>query len=167
MNLPQIYTCSPSWTLLPPPSPHHPSGSSQCINPRHPISCIEPGLASRFIHDILNEITGLGRVAGAGGEDSWLESSRVFFLTFYFVVGYSRLTMLWCFRWTAKGLSHIYKYTPIQSSLKLASHPAATWHRAEFHIIQLRFLIPSITLLGESVGTICLFSHQHISSHRH
>ena len=29
MNLPQVYTCSPSWTPLPPPSPYHPSGSSQ------------------------------------------------------------------------------------------------------------------------------------------
>ena len=26
MNPPQVYMCSPSWTLLP-PSPHHPSGS--------------------------------------------------------------------------------------------------------------------------------------------
>ena len=31
--------CSPSWTLLPPPSPHHPSGSSQCTSPKHPASC--------------------------------------------------------------------------------------------------------------------------------
>ena len=30
MNLPRVYTCSPSWTPLPPPSPYHPSGSSQC-----------------------------------------------------------------------------------------------------------------------------------------
>ena len=29
MNLPQVYTCSPSWTLLLPPSPYYPSGSSQ------------------------------------------------------------------------------------------------------------------------------------------
>ena len=28
MNPPQIYMCSPSWTLLPPPSPYHPSGLS-------------------------------------------------------------------------------------------------------------------------------------------
>ena len=28
MNLPQVYLCSPSWTLLPPPSPYPPSGSS-------------------------------------------------------------------------------------------------------------------------------------------
>ena len=30
MHLPRVYTCSPSWTPLPPPSPYHPSGSSQC-----------------------------------------------------------------------------------------------------------------------------------------
>ena len=53
-NPPQVYTCSPSWTLLPPPSPYHPSGSSQCTSPKHPASCIEPGLASRFIHAILH-----------------------------------------------------------------------------------------------------------------
>src|SRR5574342_68799 len=44
--------CSPFRTLLPPPSPYPPSGSSQCTSPKHPVSCIEPGLAIRFIHDI-------------------------------------------------------------------------------------------------------------------
>jgi len=52
MNPPQVYMCSPSWTLLPPPSPYHPSGLSQCSSPKHPVSCIEPGLATHFIHDI-------------------------------------------------------------------------------------------------------------------
>ena len=33
MNLPRVYTCSPSWTPLPYPSPYHPSGSSQCTSP--------------------------------------------------------------------------------------------------------------------------------------
>ena len=37
MNLPWVYTCSQSWSPLPPPSPHHPSGSSQCTSPN---SCI-------------------------------------------------------------------------------------------------------------------------------
>ena len=50
MNPPQVYMCSPSWTLLPSPSPYHPSGSSQCTSPKHPVSCIKPGLATRFIH---------------------------------------------------------------------------------------------------------------------
>src|SRR5574337_420130 len=52
MNPPQVYMCSPSWTLLPPPSPHHPSGPSQCTSPKHPVSCIEPGLAIRFLYII-------------------------------------------------------------------------------------------------------------------
>ena len=54
MNPPQVYSCSPSWTLLPPPSPYHPSGSSQCTSPKHPVSCIKPGLATRFIYDIIH-----------------------------------------------------------------------------------------------------------------
>uniref|UniRef100_A0A4W2GNI0 Uncharacterized protein n=1 Tax=Bos indicus x Bos taurus TaxID=30522 RepID=A0A4W2GNI0_BOBOX len=36
MNPPQVYMCSPSRTLLPPPSPYHPSGPSQCTSPKHP-----------------------------------------------------------------------------------------------------------------------------------
>ena len=41
--------------LNPPPTsfPYHPSGSSQCTSPKHPVSCIEPGLAIRFLYDIL------------------------------------------------------------------------------------------------------------------
>ena len=54
MNPPQVYTCSPSWTLLPPPSPYHPSGSSQCTSPKHPVSCIKPGLATCFIYNIIH-----------------------------------------------------------------------------------------------------------------
>ena len=53
MNPPQVYMCSPSWTLLPPPSPYHPSGSFQCTSPKHPVSCIKPGLAIHFMYDII------------------------------------------------------------------------------------------------------------------
>ena len=38
---------------LPSPSLYHPSGSSQCTSPKHPVSCIEPGLAIHFIYDII------------------------------------------------------------------------------------------------------------------
>ena len=54
MNLPWVYTCSPFWTPLPPPSPSHPSGSSQCTSPEHPVSCIEPGLVIHFTYDSLH-----------------------------------------------------------------------------------------------------------------
>ena len=48
MNLPWVYMCSPSWTPLPRPSPFHPSGSSRCTSPEHPVSCIKPGLVIHF-----------------------------------------------------------------------------------------------------------------------
>ena len=54
INPPQVYTCSPSWSPLPPPSPHHPSGSFQCTSPEHPVSCIEPGLAICFTYHIIH-----------------------------------------------------------------------------------------------------------------
>ena len=54
MNPPRVYTCSPSWTPLPPPYPYHPSGSSQCTSPEHPLSCIESVLAIHFTYDIIH-----------------------------------------------------------------------------------------------------------------
>ena len=39
---------------LPPPSPYHLSGSSQCTSPKHPVSCIEPRLTIRFLYDIIH-----------------------------------------------------------------------------------------------------------------
>ena len=44
----------PSWIPLPPPSPYHPSRSSQCTSPEHPVSCIKPGLAIHFTCDNLH-----------------------------------------------------------------------------------------------------------------
>ena len=51
MNPPRVYMSSQSWTSLPPPSPYHLSGPSQCTSPKHPVSCIEPRLAIHFLHD--------------------------------------------------------------------------------------------------------------------
>ena len=62
MHLPWVYTCSPSWTPLPPPSPYHPSGSSQCTSPKLPVSCIEPGLAIRFLYDIIHVLTPFSQI---------------------------------------------------------------------------------------------------------
>ena len=44
----------PFWTSLPPPSPNHPPGSSQCTSLEHPVSCIKPGLAIHFTYDIIH-----------------------------------------------------------------------------------------------------------------
>ena len=51
MNQPWVYMCFPFWTPLPPPSPSHPSGSSQHTSPEHPVSCMKPGLAIYFTYN--------------------------------------------------------------------------------------------------------------------
>ena len=50
MNPPQVYTCSPSWTLLTPPSPYHPSESSQGTSPKHPVYFIISAGVQRWQH---------------------------------------------------------------------------------------------------------------------
>ena len=52
MNQPWVYMCPPSWNTLQPPSPSHPSGSSQCTGPEFPVSCIKPGLMIYFTYDL-------------------------------------------------------------------------------------------------------------------
>ena len=62
MHPPWVYTCSPSWTPLPPPSTYHPSGSSQCTSPKLPVSCIEPGLAIHFLYDIIHVLMAFSQI---------------------------------------------------------------------------------------------------------
>ena len=54
MNPTWVCMSSQSWSPLPPPSPYHLSGSSQCTSPKHPESCIEPRLVIHFLHDIIH-----------------------------------------------------------------------------------------------------------------
>ena len=61
--------------LNPPPSPYHPSGSSQYTSSKHPVSCIEPGLATRFIHDILHVSMPFSKII----PPSPTESKRLFY----------------------------------------------------------------------------------------
>ena len=73
------YTCSPSWTPLPPISLYHPSGSSQCTCPKHPVSCIEPGLATHFIYDIIHVSMPFSQIIPPSPSPSPSESRRLFY----------------------------------------------------------------------------------------
>ena len=54
MNPPRVYMSSQTRTPLPPPTPYHLSGSSPCTSPKHPVSCIGPRLALRFLQDSIH-----------------------------------------------------------------------------------------------------------------
>src|SRR5574341_448562 len=79
MNPPQVYLCSPSLTLLPSPSPYPPSGSSQCTSPKHPVSCVKPGLATRFIHDIIHVSMPFSQISPPSPSPSPTESIRLIY----------------------------------------------------------------------------------------
>ena len=76
MHLPRVYTCSPSWNPLPPPSLFHPSGSPQCTSPKLPVSCIKPGLTIRFLYDIIHVLMPLSQIIPP---PSPTESKRLFY----------------------------------------------------------------------------------------
>ena len=70
-------TCVPHPEPLPPPSPYHPSGSSQCTSPKHPVSCIEPGLVIRFLYDIIHISMPFSQIIPHS--PSPIESKRLFY----------------------------------------------------------------------------------------
>ena len=81
MNLPQVYTCSQSWTPFPPPSPYHLSGSSQCTSPKHPVSCIKPRLVICFLYDIIHVSMSFSQIIPPSPSPT--ESKRLFYTSVY------------------------------------------------------------------------------------
>ena len=77
MNPPRVYLCSPSWMLLPSPSPSLPSGSSQCTSPEHPISCIKPELAIHFTYDNIHVSMPFSQIIQSSPSPT--ESKRLFY----------------------------------------------------------------------------------------
>ena len=59
--------------------PVHPSGSSQCTSPKHPVSCMEPGLAIRFIYDIIHVSMPFSQIIPPSPSPT--ESKRLFYIS--------------------------------------------------------------------------------------
>ena len=102
MNPPRVYTCSLSWTPLSPPSPYHPSGSSQCTSPKHPVSCIKPGLAIRFTYYIIHVSMPFSQIIPPS--PSLTESKRLFYMLLTSVLIDFFLTMIVLIRSLVRGL---------------------------------------------------------------
>ena len=57
----------------------HPSGSSQCTSPKHPVSCIEPGLATHSIYDIIRISMPFSQIIPPSPSPT--ESKRLFYIS--------------------------------------------------------------------------------------
>jgi len=66
---------------IPPPSPSHPSGSSQCTSPEHPVSCTKPGPAIWFTYDNIHISTLPSQVTPPSPSPT--ESKRLFFASVF------------------------------------------------------------------------------------
>ena len=69
---------------LPPPFPYHLSGSSQCTSPKHPVSCIKPRLAIRFLHDSIHVSMPFSQIIPPSPSPT--ESKRLFYTSVYLLL---------------------------------------------------------------------------------
>ena len=108
--LPYIYMNLPWCTYVPHPellSPSHPSGSSQCTSPKHPVSCIKPELAIHFTYDNIHVSMSFSQIIQPS--PSPIESKRLFYT--------SVSLLLSCMQGYHYHLSkvHIYVFNSVQS----------------------------------------------------
>ena len=118
MNLPWVYLCSPSWSPLPPPSPSHPSGSSQCTSPEHLVSCIEPGLAIHFLYDNIDVSMLFSQIIPPSPSPS--ESKRLFYTSVFLLLSGIQF---YCYHLSK---FHIYALSSVQFSSVAQSCPTVT-----------------------------------------
>ena len=71
---------------LPLPSPYHPSGSSQCTSPEHPVSCIEPLLVICFTYDIIHVSMPFSQIIPPSPSPT--ESKRLFYTSVSLLLSY-------------------------------------------------------------------------------
>ena len=153
MNLPRVYTCSPSWTPLPPPSPYHPSGSSQCTNPKHPVSCIELGLVIHFLYDIIHVSMPFSQIIPPSPSPT--ESKRLFYTSVslllsriqgyrYHLSKFHIYALVYCIGGEGNGI-------PLQCSCLENSRDGGAWWASVYGVTQsrtrLRWLSSSRSIL--------------------
>ena len=91
--------------LNPPPSLYHPSGSFQCTSPKHPVSCIKPGLATCFIYDIIHVSMPFSQIIPPSPSPT--ESKRLFYTSVSLLLSKFHIyALVYCIGVFLSGLLH-------------------------------------------------------------
>ena len=91
----------PILSPLPPPSPSHPSESSQCTSPEHPVSWIEPGLVSCFTYDNIYVSVLFSQIIPPSPSPT--ESKRLLYI---------HLCLFWCLTYKVKNFIIFFFFRP-------------------------------------------------------
>ena len=109
----------------PPPSPSHPSGSSQCTSPEHPVSCIESGLATHFTYDNIHVSMPFSHIIPPSPSPT--ESKRLFYTSVslllshiqgyrYHLSKFRIYALVYCIGVFLSGLLHSVYSAPVSST---------------------------------------------------
>ena len=98
----------------------HPSGSSQCTSPKHPVSCIEPGLVIRFTYDIIHVSMPFSQIIPSSPSPT--ESKRLFYTSVSLLL--SRI-QAYCYHFSK---FHIYALVYCIGVI------LSNWHISIFHV---------------------------------
>ena len=127
MDPPWVYMCSSSWTLLPPPSPSHSSGSSQCTSPKHLVSFIKPGLVIRCTYDNLHVSMPFSHIILPSPSPT--ESKRLFYISVSLLLSHIQG---YCYHLSK---FHIYAFI-YYIGVFLSDLPLSLYNRLQFHLIR-------------------------------
>ena len=140
MNPPRLYTCSPSWTSLPLPSPSHSSGSSQCTSPKHPVSCIETGLAIHFLYDIMHVSMPFSQIIPPSLSPT--ESKRLFYTSVSLLLYDRFLYVIFVFYKSAEFSDEFCLFWGVVFRIVMSYHDIIiSWHKISCHLLSVKILI--------------------------
>ena len=140
MNPPRVYMSSQTWIALPPPTPHHPSGSSPCTSPKHPASCIKHRLAIHFLPDSIHASMSFSQIIPPSLSPT--ESKRLFYTSVSLLLYDRFLYVIFVFYKSAEFSDEFCLFWGVVFRIVMSYHDIIiSWHKISCHLLSVKILI--------------------------